>query len=302
MDLHSRLNDFLVEHKIILSSNEIDLDEAKIIGTPVYSSQGVLAAYYIPDGFYNYSAYCKVSRGKFGNAFRVASVLTLLNLDKPISILFEYMDLVCKVYFDTDNLMVDRSIVLKNIEKVKNNLYQVNPVLKKYFWVKPYTNIGVFEKEIDGVVYDGKRKIVLSQLNKSRRIETISKIENAIDFLISEDEDNRFITIADISEISGVPNKTISNIYSLFKSEVDNYNISVFNTSVYTEFIKMNNVSTISSSIKKFKEELETRLTKKKVANSSKLHINTVYNLWCEDEVQDALLEYNKWLIKYKKQ
>jgi hypothetical protein len=74
----------------------------------------------------------------------------------------------------------------------------------------------------------------------------------------------------------------------------------MFNTSVYAEFIKISNVAKISSSIIKFKDELEIRLTKKKVAKKSELHINTVYNLWLEDDVQEALEEYNKWVKQLK--
>jgi hypothetical protein len=180
-------------------------------------------------------------------------------------------------------------------------LYDVKPVIKKYFWVRPYTSIGAEDKVIEGVLYEGKRKLVMNQYNKSKRIETLNKIENAVNLLIEEgNEGNTFLTISDIEELSGVPKKTISNVYSLFKNDIDKYNTDVFKTSIYAEFIKMSNVFTISSSIVKFKEEMEIRLTKRKVAGKSKLHINTVYNLWLEDEVQESLDEYNNWLREFK--
>lgn len=302
MDLSEKINKCLVENRLILQSSDIDLDEAKRIGSPVYNRSGVLAGYFIEDGFDNYSAYCNVSKGNFANAFRVSSVLSFLNIDKPTEVLFEYMDLVCKKYFDTDRFTIDRNIILKNIQKVKNGLYEVYPVTKKYFWVKPYTNVGAEDKMVEGIMLQGKRSLVMSQYNKSKRIDTISKIENAVNLLIAEgNEENTFLTINDIEKISGVPKKTISNIYNLFKTEIDRYNVSMFNTSIYAEFIKISNVATISSSIIKFKDELETKLTKRKVAKKSELHINTIYNLWLEDDVQEALEEYNKWVKQFKK-
>jgi hypothetical protein len=137
----------------------------------------------------------------------------------------------------------------------------------------------------------------LNKAKKPKRITSKSIIYTCISNLKNE---NEFITIDLISKKSGVPKKTIGNIYNLFKTEIDRYNVNMFNTSVYAEFIKISNVAKISSSIIKFKDELEIRLTKKKVAKKSELHINTVYNLWLEDDVQEALEEYNKWVKQLK--
>jgi hypothetical protein len=37
------------------------------------------------------------------------------------------------------------------------------------------------------------------------------------------------------------------------------------------------------------------------LCKKSELHINTIYNLWLEDDVQEALEEYNKWVKQFKK-
>jgi hypothetical protein len=42
-------------------------------------------------------------------------------------------------------------------------------------------------------------------------------------------------------------------------------------------------------------------MTKTKISKKTELHINTVYNLWYEEEIQSCLEEYNKWLKEYKK-
>ena len=295
-----KIKEFLSKNRIILHRSEIDLDEAKRLGSEVYYD-GILTSYYIQDGFYSYSAYCSSSRGNFSNAYRISNIVSLLNQDKDIEVLFEYMDLLCKEMFDLETLKVDRSIILKNINKVRDGLYDVSPVVSKYFWVRPYTNIGLHDKEIDGIVYPGKGKVVMNQYNKSRRIETISKIENAIDLITSElANSGKFLTINLIANVSGLAKITIAKNFHLFKEDVDRYNMSVFNTDNYNTFTRSCNIDTIKCAIESFKEELETKITKKKVSNKSRLHINTVYNLWNEDEIQETLEEYNNWIVELK--
>lgn len=295
-----KIKEFLSKNRIILHRSEIDLDEAKRLGSEVYYD-GILTSYYIQDGFYSYSAYCSSSRGNFSNAYRISNIVSLLNQDKDIEVLFEYMDLLCKEMFDLETLKVDRSIILKNINKVRDGLYDVSPVVSKYFWVRPYTNIGLHDKEIDGILYPGKGKVVMNQYNKSRRIETISKIENAIDLITSElANSGKFLTINLIANVSGLAKITIAKNFHLFKEDVDRYNMSVFNTDNYNTFTRSCNIDTIKCAIESFKEELEIKITKKKVSNKSRLHINTVYNLWNEDEIQETLEEYNNWIVGFK--
>jgi uncharacterized membrane protein len=108
-----------------------------------------------------------------------------------------------------------------------------------------------------------------------------------------------FLTVADISKVSEVPKRTINNIYPMFKSEIDAYNLSVFNTDTYGEFLKDINITKITSVINNFKDCLILKFTKRNVSEKSMLHINTVYNLWNEDDVQESLLEYNNWIRDY---
>jgi hypothetical protein len=295
----SNIKDFLIKNRIILRSSEIDLEEAISSGKEVYYD-GVLCAYYVEDGFNSYSAYCKASRGNFSNAFRVSNVVSFLNPDISTEILFEYMDLVCKEFFDTDTFSVDRTVILKNIKKVKDGLYNVSPSISKYFWVKPYNNIGLEDKVIDGIEYAGKGKIVMNQYNKTRKIETINKIQNAVDILTS-DVNDKFITMNDIAITSGLSRAAIDKNFHLFKSEIDIYNKNIFDTDNYNTFVMNCNIYKITHTIRELKESIDLKLTKRKVAKKSELHINTVYNLWLEDDVQEALEEYNKWVKQFKK-
>lgn len=294
------MKDFLVKHRIKLIEKEIDLEEAKRIGTEVYYD-GVLCGYYLEDGFNVYSAYCSVDRGNFKNAFRIANMVTFLNPDLSTEVLFEYMDLVCKECFDNQGFLTDRSVILKNINKTRNGLYNVSPIVAKYFWVKPYNNIGLDDKVVGGVNYAGKKRVVMSQYNKTKKIETMSKIQNAVDYLTSElNGSGTFLTLNEISNFCNIPKQTVHKYYSHFKKDIDRYNMNVFDTDIYGVFLKNCSVEKISSAIKRFIEELEIKITQRKVAYKSGLHFNTVCSLWNEDDVQEALEEYNKWLVNYK--
>jgi hypothetical protein len=294
------VKDFLVKHRIVLISREIDEDEASSRGIEVYHN-GVLCGYYLEDGFYTYSAYCSLQRGNFRNAFRISNIVAYLNPDIKIEILFEYMDLVCKEYFDMSELKVDRSIILKNLNKVRSGLYEVSPIVSKYFWVKPYTSIGLDDKIVNGVEYAGKKRVVMSQYNKTKKIEMMNKIQNAVDVLTSDFNNNSsFLTMNAIADFCDVSRATVDKYYVHFKEEIDRYNTSVFNTNNYGIFLKNCSIDRIAISIKRFIEDLEVKMSQRGVARKSGLHFNTVCSLWNEDEVQEALEEYNKWLITYK--
>jgi len=291
-------SDYLSKYRLVLRWDGIDLEEAKRIGTEVIHN-GELVSYYVEDGYDSFSAHTSLSRGNFSNAFRIAGVLSYLNPDVDSDILFKYMNLLCVEFFDMNELITDRGVILDNINNVKDGLYDIAPVTKKFFWVKPYDKIGKKDREIDGKVYDGKSKVVMSYYNKSKRMESIYNIEKAIDLLIEiGNKDNTFLTIKDISEVSLVSESTVKRLYFMFKSDIDNYNYSMFSTNSYQEFIKGCNVLKITHAISSFKELLESKITKRKVSKKSELHINTVYNLWDEDDVQNALDEYNKWLVR----
>lgn len=294
-------SDYLVKYRIRLIDNEIDLEEAKRIGEEVYHN-GILVAYFIDGGFFSYSAYSSVSRGNYSNAFRIANIVAFLNPEIDSSVLFNYMDLLCNELFDTDSFKIDRKILLKNINKVMDGLYDVTPTVKKYFWVKPYTNIGKDDRVIDGVEYDGKSKVVMNHYNKTKRIETISLIERSVNMLIEVGNDTgTFLTLNDIFKASGVSISTVKRLSFLFKNDIDNFNVSNFNSSTYSEFLKSVSTYKIISAIRMFMDEIEVKISQRKIAKKSNLHFNTVCNLWHDENVQDALEEYNKWLSEIKK-
>mgnify|MGYP003661288729 FL=1 len=292
MDKSTRL---LNEYGLKLVWKDIDLEEAEKIGEPVIYD-GKLVAYYVEDGYDAYSAYTGINRGNYSLAFKNSLIVSLLNPDNSVEEVFNYMDTLCTDKFDTDDFVIDRKIILKNIGKVRDGLYDVTPEVRKFFWVGKYQFIGRNDKEIDGVMYKGKGSIILSYINKSKTKRSISKLESALNQLLElGNSDNTFLTLKDISEVSGLSLSTVKRLSFLYKEEIDRYNLANFNSNNYGEFNKFCSVIKINSAIRRFIEEMELRLTQRKVASKSSLHYNTVCKLWFEKEVQEVLEEYNDW-------
>lgn len=250
------------------------------------SYNGDLAAYYLEDGFDVYNAFSPISRGNYKLAHRIALIIGLLNRDKKIEHLFEYMDELCKERYDTDVFKVNRTHLLNALKNSMSGLYDVTPDVKKYFWVGKY-------KHANKTV---KSSVVLSNHNKNRATETFNSVNSAVQSLIEQgNKDNTFITISDIVEVSGISKPTVYSIIGLFREQIDKYNYSNFETDNYPEFIKLSNIGSIVGVIERFIDNLETKLTQRKVANNANLHYNTVNNLWFERDVQESLDKYNKW-------
>ena len=295
-------SDLLREERLILFLSEIDEEEAYRQGKEVRLDDGTIAGLYIKDGYGVYSAYATQSRGNYSQAFKTAMVLARLNPDKPIETLFCYMDMICEEKFDDKNFIVDRKIIVKIMRNVIDGLYEVTPETRKFFWVGIYTKIGKKDKVINDVLYRGKASIIMAYNNKTVFGDNFVKVENALATLIElGNEYNTFLTLKDISDLSGVSLRTVKRLSFMFKDDIDAYNMSVFNVSTYNEFLKVISINKITSSIRNFITEVEVKLSQRKVAVKSGLHFNTVNNLWYEDDVQESLQEYNDWLTNLNK-
>lgn len=286
-------------YKLLLSWSEIDISEAERVGKKVFNDYDLLCAYYIPDGYLKYSAFCVQDRGNFSLAFRVASVVTKINPSVDSNKIFYYMDALCREKFDTESLKVDRKRIMSVIDNVRDGSYSPNPELKKFYWVGVYQNIGRDDKVINEINYQGKASIVVSYNNESVARENVIKIENALAYLM-ELRTNTFLTLKDIAKVSGVSLSTVKRASPLFKDVIDRHNKSMFDTCNYNNFIKICSIDKINSAIRQFISELELKISQKKVAVKSGLHINTVSGLWYEDLVQESLEEYNNWISNYK--
>lgn len=293
-------NYFKNKLNIVTSWCGIDEEEAIRIGEPVFFN-GITTSYFIEDGYDYYSAFTPVSRGNYKNALRIAGIVSLLNPDIDLEDLFMYMDALCEEKFDDGENKVDRKTMIKYMKNVKDGLYIPSPEFRKFFWVGIYNHIGKNNKEINGVVYPGRSKVVMSYINHKKYDFNIRVVLDAVASLLENGNDvGGFITLYDVSKESGVSLSTIKRYSSIFKQSIDLYNERMFDTSVYGEFIKYCSVNKITSSIRDFIKELETKITQRKVASKSGLHFNTVCKLWLEDDVQEALDEYNNWLREFK--
>lgn len=286
--------------KVITSWCGIDQEEAERIGEPVYV-EGIIASYFIEDGYDYYSAFTPVSRGNYKNALRVAGIVALLNPDTDLDDLFIYMDSLCEEKFDDENNKIDRKTIMSCMKNVRLGKYKPSPEFRKFFWIGVYNNIGRNNKIINGKLYFGRSKVVMGYINHKKYDFNIRVVLDAVSSLLENGNDvGGFITLSDVSKESGVSLSTIKRCSSIFKQSIDLYNERMFDTSTYSEFIKYCSVNKITSSIRNFIDELETKLTQRKVASKSGLHFNTVCNLWLEDDVQVALDEYNNWLREFK--
>jgi hypothetical protein len=157
-----------------------------------------------------------------------------------------------------------------------------------------HLNFEYNENLIKEIIYFHKK------LNKTKpkRVLANTRIKSFIDNFKNE---KIFLTMNVVSDGCSVSRSTVEKYFKDFKEDIDKHNISNFNTDNYNAFIKSYNIDIIESAIKSLKNELDIKLTKRKVAKKSELHINTVYNLWLEDDVQEALEEYNKWVKQFKK-
>ena len=285
------INEVLNKHRIILYRCDIDDDIASSEGESVVVD-GDLTSYYLEDGFDCYNAYTNVSRGNYRLAHRVAIIVGFLNPEKRTEDLFEYMDILCETKYDNENFKINRPHILNVLKNSQEGLYDVTPEIKKYYWVGEYKYANRSKKS----------SIILNHSNNNRVKRTFNAVERAVALLIEEgNESNTFITIKDIVEVSGLSKPTVHKAIGLFKEDINNYNTVKFQTSNYTEFVKLSNIGSIVGVIEKFIEEMEMKVTQRKVASRSRLHYNTVNNLWFEEEVQDVLDRYNKQKREFKK-
>lgn len=286
--------------KILTHWIGIDEKEAERIGEPVIHN-GLMTSYFVKDGYDYYTSYSRVSRGNYKNALRIAGVIAHLNPDSKIEDLIIYMNCLCAEKFDDGENKVDRATMIKYMTNVRDGLYVISPEVRKFFWVGIYKKIGVDDTMINDVLYSGKRSIVMSYINKEKYNNTLIKVLDAVCYLTEfGNKSGSFISMKDISELTNMHINTIQRLAPFFKDAVHDYNLRMFDVNSYSEFVKHCSVNKITNAIRRFIEELEIKLTQKKVAFKSGLHFNTVCSLWSEEDVQEAIEEYNKWLINYK--
>ena len=189
-------------------------------------------------------------------------------------------------------------LVLEGGFELENNLHKIfkdRKIRNEWFLFEEIVTSELIDSEIKcNKVID----IIRKKLNKEVDVE--EKVRQSLESLMNNDKP-LFITIKDIVEVSGLSKPTVHKAIGLFKEDINNYNTVKFQTNNYTEFVKLSNIGSIVGVIEKFIEEMEMKVTQRKVASRSRLHYNTVNNLWFEEEVQDVLDRYNKQKREFKK-
>jgi len=216
-------------------------------------------------------------------AYMTAINITYLNTDKSVDVISKYLDLMCTYTLDSGDFKVNRDKLLTVIEKTLEGVIQPNRRTSKYFWLKP---IDISEK----------RKIIGLNISKTVNIRNVGKIEAAIESIIERD-DETFITIDEIRNeigISEISSSTIRrHINDELKDRISKHNISIHSTSSFKMYEKFCNVHNIVGAINAIAHMNES-ISKMTVARYASVHRNTVNNLWDEEDVQEALANYNK--------
>lgn len=271
--LGRKLNKLVLDNNLILVASEIDLEEAGRIGIPVVI-EGKTFAYYLEDGFYEYSCYCSPLPGNFSMAYRISGILSFLNPDVDSEILLEYLDTLCKRNFDTDNVKIDRMLMLKNINSVKKGTYIPSGDIKKFFFLN------------NNIDYVPRYQIVNQFLSQYKRKQHRDLIRTTIDCLTTSGNiDASFITKKDVAKASELSYQIVNRNIESQQYRLDTYNLSNFNTTNFKTYIRFENIHTISAIIRSLHQEGK-KVTQKTISEISGLNKDTVTRLCKESEIQ----------------
>lgn len=255
---------------------------------------GKIMVSYHPNGYEYVSCYVNDMKtsNKFGLRFKVAYMvavnLTSLNINKPFDVLFEYMDSLCQEKFDSNRFIINRDKIRQAINDTKSGKATATRRVGKYQWFKKLST-------------QEKRSIMCDNRKETTTVLRVAEIEKAIECLIEFND--IFITHDEIAtELSNNPiysretysTKTVErHINQELKSKVDEHNIRIFKTNKFKVYEKKVNIEGMIGAIEAIKL-LNEKITKARVKTFSGLHINTVFNLWFEDDVQEVLNGYNE--------
>lgn len=281
-------NEFVVKNGIATRRVLIDEPHAKEYGVPIeYDDR--LVAYYLEDGYSYIGLPIPRKDSKVGLTksivWRLCFTVVVLNPEKSVDLLVDFMDLYLKTFYLSDGTTSDRNALRDMIDySFEKGSEGKVMTTKKYFWVEALT---LKEKQL----------VVMSNMNDRKVTETIKIIDNAIDAIAEEGV--RFITIVEIKkmvdEIYGsdyMSERNIRNYTEEFRGKIDDYNHHVFGTDSFHKYRKMLSIHKIVDAIKVLDSEGD-RLSRRKVADEAGVHFNTVQKLWGSKEVQEELNNYN---------
>ncbi len=282
------LGRFIQIHQILLYEAKMTLTEAEGIGVAIPDPEGELAAYYIAGGFPVWNCFMgRSSSNPQGTMNKIAYNVAYLNKDIADDVLLEYLDMLATIRYDGD-VRVSRSMMLRCIRDVRKDPSIVLPESRKYYWVGKFQSANI----------EVKKSIYRSHLNRTREVENVTTVS---DYITELEEGSKFffITAKGISDATGLSYPTVLKILPQFRDRIDLFNISVCSTDCFNQFKKNTSIEKIVSVIDTYRSEMDTSgISKVRVSKRANIARKTVYNLWYEDDVQDACNKYNIWLGK----
>ena len=287
--------EFIAYHKLILREDYLEGDYDEIYNPDT----GELEARYYEDGYHyldanvNYSLLGSVGVDvRYSILCRVAINLTYLNRGVGVEVVKQYISLLCDERINTDKYRVNVESIYDLIDRTYDGSIEIRTNVAKYYWVS--------------VLKRGdKSRIVCRHNGHVKRVHNVRMIDAAVNILKDE---NLFITSSEISRVTkeidskGMDSRSVlRNMTEEISEDIDNHNISFYNTKSFSTYMKWCNIHSIAGAIRAI-QYLNKKVTKGRVAEYASVHRHTVRNLWGEDEVQKALNDYNDYVRALSKE
>lgn len=269
-------------HRIITYRRNVEESYVRENGGLPVMLNNDLVGLYLEEGFYVVSIpMVEVKEFSPSYLWFIINSLVFLNDDKTVDELVDFMYLYMVQFSSKNgyepNKSYLRDLVDKSVERVdEEKCYQ----MRKFFFLKKLS-----KKDV--------RSAVMGFLNKRKKSETMDKIDSVIQWLCIES--NKFITAKLISDELGddLSVHTVRAYMNVFRDEIDTHNRKVFGTDNFMKYKKVLSVHNIKRAINVL-NEADERLSRRKVAKETGLHVNTVQNLWDDDEIQEELDKFNE--------
>lgn len=277
-----RWKDIRNKYRIILYKDFLEVDYQS--GDDVFLGGDIVAKYF-EEGYSVTSCYYGRFDGFIPDKIikRIAFCLVALNPDTDLNILAMFMVAYCNdksglkdgVTYKYETML---SLLDGVTEKVNINLIQ-SP--RKFYWNTRGQRLSL----------DNKRKAMLMFTNDRKSSDTLKKVDNAIQCLMTEAK--YFITAKRIADVSGCGKETAKRYMAVYKDEVDRYNEDMFTTNSFATYRRILSIHKIKEAIHTL-NKAEDSLSRRKVAKEAGVHFNTVQNLWSDEEIQEELNKYNQ--------
>lgn len=271
---------FMSDNRILLRVDYVDGLESYALA----DDNGEYIGDYYPDGYEFLSAF--VSNNRYTHdvavklAKRVAFVVSYINPDIPSEVLMRYVDILCREKFDRNGLMINRGMLNKIIED--------NQVIRS----SVYKNRGYYRFRV-GVPFSVRAKAISKNRYLGHYEMMMGYVKNAVDLIMERGD--VFVTTSEVIKECEVKmtNPTAIKYLSVMSAYIADYNISVFATDSFQQYLKMCSINKIVDAIDVIMQSKE-RMSRRNVAYYSGVHFNTVQKLWDSEDIQSVMNSYNE--------